>query len=84
MTYHPWNKGLGEIRAYNRGPMPMEIPRGYKSMRLEVEMSLEKLWAGKGKYLRQFYKPKKTGSFAEANKNNHLGGSFNGETGEGL
>lgn len=63
-------------KLHDTAPVPFIIPKGYKSMRLEVEMSLENLWAGNKKFLRQFHKPAKV-SAKDKRGENLLGLEFN-------
>jgi len=72
--YNPWNKGM---KAGTTEPMPMEIPKGYKSPFVGAEISLIELWRGKKKVLRQFHKPVMTSK--QWRKENLLGLMFNGE-----
>ena len=64
----------------NGPPMEFHAPKGYKSPFVDLEMSLNELWKGEKKFLWQFHKPHKTGSFKEANEENKLEGEFNPET----
>lgn len=75
-NYNPWNKGL-TLGIQNQSPMPFEIPKGYKSMHVEVEMSLEALWSGKKKLLRKFHKPKLPRANAKLLLENPTGFLFN-------
>lgn len=53
----PWNKGQTEAEMELRRPMPFTVPLGYTNPFMAQEVKLEKLWKGKGEFLRQF-KPK--------------------------
>lgn len=73
--YHPWNKGrkLGTTE-----PMSFDIPKGYKSPFSDLAVGLNTLWMGKKnkKFLRQFHKVSKKGTFTEALADNLTGYSF--------
>lgn len=80
------HNAFGPMNRWDRGkfrdvaPMPFEVPKGYKSMRLEVETSLESLWAGKAnrKFLRQFA-PIKEKKIKEVGFNGELDAKVTGQ-----
>jgi len=57
MSYRPWNKGMAHQELHSA--RPFEIPKGYTSPFAAQEKELEKLWKGKGTFLRKYHPNKK-------------------------
>ena len=68
-----WAPESGKVGT--TAPMPFEVPKGWKSMHREVEVSLNEVWMGKKKFLKQFHVKQRTAS--DKRKENLLGLEFN-------